>query len=45
MSMNEYITNFTQLSCCAPHEVDTDEEKLENCRGPMERKLKMVGQH
>jgi hypothetical protein len=27
MSMNEYITNFTQLSCYAPHEVDTDEKK------------------
>jgi hypothetical protein len=27
MSVNEYITKFTQLSCYAPHEVDTDEKK------------------
>jgi hypothetical protein len=27
MSMNEYITKFSQLSCYAPHEVDTDEKK------------------
>jgi hypothetical protein len=27
MSINEYVTKFTQLSCYAPHEVDTDEEK------------------
>jgi hypothetical protein len=29
MSMNEYITKFTQLSCYAPHEADTDEKKQE----------------
>jgi hypothetical protein len=29
MSVNEYITKFTQLSCYAPHEVDTDEKKQE----------------
>jgi hypothetical protein len=29
MSVNEYITKFTQLSRYAPHEVDTDEEKQE----------------
>jgi hypothetical protein len=29
MSVNEYITKFTQLSRYAPHEVDTDEKKLE----------------
>jgi hypothetical protein len=29
MSMNEYVTKFTQLSCYAPHEVDTDEMKQE----------------
>jgi hypothetical protein len=29
MSVNEYITNFTQLSRYAPHEVDTDEKKQE----------------
>jgi hypothetical protein len=29
MSVNEYVTKFTQLSHCAPHEVDTDEKKLE----------------
>jgi hypothetical protein len=78
MSMNEYITKFTQLSRYAPHEVDTDEKKqecflnglndglayavdtrdfenfqgmvnkalvLENCRGVMERKRKLVHQH
>jgi hypothetical protein len=27
MSMNEYVTKFTQLSCYASHEVDTDEKK------------------
>jgi hypothetical protein len=27
MSMNEYVTKFTQLSRYAPHEVDTDEKK------------------
>jgi hypothetical protein len=76
--MNEYITNFTQLSCYAPHEVDTDEKKqecflnglndglayaleardfdnfqgmlnkalgLENHRGMMEDKRKLVRQH
>jgi hypothetical protein len=78
MSVNEYVTKFTQLSCYAPHEVDTDEKKhecllnglndglayaleardfenfqrmvnkalvLENCRGMMERKHKLVSQH
>jgi hypothetical protein len=29
MSVNEYIIKFTQLSCCALHEVDTDEKKHE----------------
>jgi hypothetical protein len=29
MSVNEYVTMFTQLSCYAPHEVDTDEKKQE----------------
>jgi hypothetical protein len=29
MSMNEYVTKFTQLSCYAPHEVDTNEKKQE----------------
>jgi TPP-dependent indolepyruvate ferredoxin oxidoreductase alpha subunit len=27
MSMNEYVTKFTQLSRYAPHEVNTDEKK------------------
>jgi hypothetical protein len=27
--VNEYVTKFTQLSCYAPHEVDTDEKKQE----------------
>jgi hypothetical protein len=27
MSVNEYITKFTQLSHYAPHEVDIDEKK------------------
>jgi hypothetical protein len=78
MSMNEYVTEFTQLSRYAPHEVDTDEKKhecllnslndglayaleardfenfqrivnealvLENCRGVMECKHKLVRQH
>jgi hypothetical protein len=27
MSVNEYITKFTQLSHYAPYEVDTDEKK------------------
>jgi hypothetical protein len=78
MSVNEYITKFTQLSRYAPQEVDTDEKKqecflndlndglvyaleardfenfqgmvnkshvLENCRGVMECKLKLVRQH
>jgi hypothetical protein len=78
MSMNEYVTKFTQLSRYAPHEVDTDEKKhecflsglndglayaleardfenfhgmvnktlvLENHRGVMERKRKLVRQH
>jgi hypothetical protein len=29
MSMNEYVTKFTQLSCYALHEVKTDEKKQE----------------
>jgi hypothetical protein len=29
MSVNEYVTKFTQLSLYAPHEVDTDEKKQE----------------
>jgi hypothetical protein len=29
MSMNEYITKFTQLSRYTPYEVDTDEKKQE----------------
>jgi hypothetical protein len=78
MSVNEYVTKFTQLSCYALHEVDTDEKKyecflnglndglayaleardfenfqgivnkalaLENHRGVMERKRKLVHQH
>jgi hypothetical protein len=27
MSVNKYITKFTELSCFASHEVDTDEKK------------------
>jgi hypothetical protein len=27
MSVNEYVTHFTQLSCYAPTDVDTDEKK------------------
>jgi hypothetical protein len=78
MSVNEYVTKFTQLSRYAPHEVDTDEKKLEcflnglndgltydleaqdfesfqgmvnkalvleNRRGVMEHKCKLVCQH
>ena len=78
MSMNEYVTKFTQLSCYTPHEVDTNEKKhecflnglndglayalevrdfenfqemvnkalvLENHRGVMERKHKLMHQH
>jgi hypothetical protein len=78
MPMNKYITMFTELSRYAPHEVDTDEKKLdcflnglndgltyaleardfetfqgmvnkalvlENHRGVMERKHKLVRQH
>jgi hypothetical protein len=78
MSVNEYVTKFTQQSCYAPHEVDTDEKKhecflngmndglayaledrdienfqgmvnkalvLENRRGVMEHKRKLVRQH
>jgi hypothetical protein len=78
MSVNEYVTKFTQLSHYAPHEVNTDEKKhdcflnglndglaytlvardfenfqgmvnkalvLENHRGVMERKRKLVRQH
>jgi hypothetical protein len=29
MSVNEYVTKFTQLSHYAPHEVDTNEKKQE----------------
>jgi hypothetical protein len=29
MSVNEYVTKFTQLSRYAPHEVNTDEKKHE----------------
>jgi 5-deoxy-D-glucuronate isomerase len=29
ISVNEYVTKFTQLSHYAPHEVDTDEKKHE----------------
>jgi hypothetical protein len=29
MSVKEYVTEFTQLSRYAPHEVDTDEKKQE----------------
>jgi hypothetical protein len=78
MSVNEYVTKFTQMSRYAPHEVDTDEKKqdyflnglndglpydletrdfenfqgmvnkalvLENRRGVMEHKCKLVRQH
>jgi hypothetical protein len=78
MSVNEYVTKFTQLSHYAPHEVDTYEKKhecflnglndglayaleardfenfqgmvnkalvLENRRGVIERKHKLVRQH
>jgi hypothetical protein len=78
ISMNEYVTMFTQLSRYTPHEVDTDEKKqecflndlndglayaleardfenfqgmvnkalvLENHRGVMEHKRKLVRQH
>jgi hypothetical protein len=78
MSVNEYVTKFTQLSRYAPQEIDTDEKKhecflnsvndglayaleardfknfqgmvnkalvLENHRGVMERKRKLVHQH
>jgi hypothetical protein len=78
MTVNEYVTKFTQLSRYAPHEVDTDEKKhecflnglndglanaldatdfenfqgmvnkalvLENRRGVMECKCKLVRQH
>jgi hypothetical protein len=27
MPVNEYFTKFTQLSCYAPYDVDTDEKK------------------
>jgi hypothetical protein len=27
MSVDEYVTKFTQLSCYAPNKVDTDEKK------------------
>jgi hypothetical protein len=29
MSVNKYVTKFTQLSCYAPHEVDIGEKKHE----------------
>jgi hypothetical protein len=29
MSVEEYVTRFTQLSCYAPNEVDIDENKQE----------------
>jgi hypothetical protein len=29
MSVNKYVTKFTQLSCYAPHDIDTDEKKQE----------------
>jgi hypothetical protein len=29
MSVNEYVTKFTQLSLYAPHLVDSDEKKQE----------------
>jgi hypothetical protein len=29
MSVNKYVTKFTQLSSYGPHEVDTDEKKHE----------------
>jgi hypothetical protein len=29
MSVHKYVTKFTQLSRYAPHEVDTDEKKME----------------
>jgi hypothetical protein len=29
MSVNEYVTRFTLLSCYAPNELDTDEKKQE----------------
>jgi hypothetical protein len=78
MSVNEYVTKFTQLSRYAPYEVDIDEKKhecflnglndgltyaleardfenfqgmvykalvLDNNRGVMERKHKLVYQH
>jgi hypothetical protein len=73
MSVNEYVTKFTQLSLYAPHEVNTNENKqecflnglnaleardfenfqwmvnkalvLENHRGVIERKRKLVHQH
>jgi hypothetical protein len=78
MSVNEYISKFTQLSCYTPHEVYTVEKKqecflndlndgltyaldardfenfqgmvnntlmLENHRGVMERKCKLMRQH
>jgi hypothetical protein len=78
MSVNEYVTRFTQLSRYGPHKVDTDEKKqecflnglndglayaleardfenfqgmvnktlmLENRRGVMERKCKLVHRH
>jgi hypothetical protein len=29
MIVSEYVTRFTQLSCYAPNDVDTDEKKQE----------------
>jgi hypothetical protein len=34
MSVNEYVTKFTQLSRYAPHEVDTNEKQECFCNGP-----------
>jgi hypothetical protein len=29
MTVSEYVTHFTQLSCYAPNDMDTDEKKQE----------------
>jgi hypothetical protein len=29
MTVSEYVTHFTQLSCYTPNDVDTDEKKQE----------------
>jgi hypothetical protein len=39
MSMNEYVTKFTQLSRYAPHEVNTDEKKEEYFLNDLNDKL------